>query len=256
MIIRDITVKKTLISGLFGLIALGAGIAQVGAVEISKPSGVVELFTSQGCYSCPPADKIIGKMAKKKDILALGWHVDYWDYLGWKDTFASRSNTERQYRYARSLQERQVYTPQAVINGRAHAVGSDESKIRNAISTFDSVGQGLTASIDVSVKDDNLMIDIASTKASRRKTLWLVYYNNAEKVDVERGENRGKLITYHNVVQDIQMLGMVKNNGLNVELPISEMKRQGYDSCAVILQSMDRQGNPGPIVGASIITDL
>ncbi len=85
---------------------LSVGVLKSGAAEITQPSGVVELFTSQGCYSCPPADKLVGEFSKENKILALSWHVNYWDYLGWKDVFASKSNTERQYRYAKSLEER------------------------------------------------------------------------------------------------------------------------------------------------------
>ena len=252
--------RHKLLTSLYGLIALGASIglsAQgTAAVEISTPKGVVELFTSQGCYSCPPADKIIGKFSKSNEILGLGWHVDYWDYLGWKDIFASKSNTERQYRYARALRERQVYTPQAIINGRIHAVGSQEGKIRSAVSSFENTDEGLTVPLNVVMKGDNLAIDVGHSSLSKKSTLWLVYFNKAQKVNIERGENRGKVLTYHNVVHDIQMLGMVKAAGLSIELPVAEMKRQGFDSCALILQTNDKEGNPGPIVGASVITDL
>ncbi len=96
---------------MFSLIAFAVQGATGYSAEIRHPKAVVEMFTSQGCHSCPPADRIMAKFAREDQILALSWHVDYWDYLGWKDTFASKSNTKRQYAYARSLEEQQVYTP-------------------------------------------------------------------------------------------------------------------------------------------------
>ena len=107
------------------------GVAAPGADE-QKPAkllGVVELFTSQGCNSCPPADAALAKLAARGDVVALGYHVDYWDYLGWSDTLGSKANTERQYAYARGLNRRGVYTPQAVINGRAHTNGGRYGEI-------------------------------------------------------------------------------------------------------------------------------
>lgn len=232
------------------------GLGQVSATEIIKPKGVVELFTSQGCSSCPPADKILGKLAKERDVLALSWHVDYWDYLGWKDSFASQFNTERQRRYAKSLKERNIYTPQAVINGQSHVVGSRENNIRSMIDQQSSSGSGLTVPINASVVGDSLAIDIPASSASDKATLWLVYYNNSNEVAIGRGENSGRTIVYHNVVRDLQMLGMVKAGGLKVELPVSEMKRQGFESCGLLLQTVDGEGNPGRIIGAAIISDL
>ncbi len=189
-------------------------------------------------------------------MLALSWHVDYWDYLGWKDKFASASNTERQRRYARSLKERNIYTPQAIINGQSHVVGSRESNIRALLDTQNASGNGLTVPINAAVVGDSLAIDIPASSSSDNATLWLVYFNNSNEVAIGKGENRGRTIVYHNVVRDLQMLGMVKTSGLKVELPVSEMKRQGFESCGLLLQTVDSEGNPGRIVGAAIISDL
>ena len=244
------------ISTLLTLVFLGLGQFSVSAVEIIKPKGVVELFTSQGCSSCPPADAVLGKLAKERDVLVLGWHVDYWDYLGWKDSFASPANTERQRRYARSLKERNIYTPQAIINGQSHVVGSRERNIRKLLDKQSASGEGLTVPINAFVVGDSLAIDIPASSASNNATLWLVYFNNSSEVAIGRGENSGRSIVYHNVVRDMQMLGMVKTGALKVELPMSEMKRQGFESCGLLLQTVDREGNPGRIVGAAIVSDL
>lgn len=226
------------------------------AAEITQPKAVVELFTSQGCYSCPPADKIIGDYANRSDVLGLSWHVDYWDYLGWKDVFASKSNTQRQYAYAKSLQESQVYTPQAVINGRTHVVGSRKDDIENAINTFEKSNLGMIVPIDTRITETGLEITIKNTADSANATLYMVFFNQEHEVKIKRGENGGKTLTYHNVVHDSQALGMVKANGLEMEFPMAEMKRQGYDGCALILQKSDSAGNPSAIVGATVITDL
>ena len=237
-----------------------AGLAQTAtfgwAVDVIKPKGVVELFTSQGCSSCPPADKVLAEFAREREVLALSWHVDYWDYLGWKDKFASTGNTERQYRYARSLGERNVYTPQAIVNGRAHVIGSKGNQIRNMVDHFNATGSGLVVPIFAQANSDSISVKVPSGEAATGATLWLVYFNNQERVSILRGENTGREITYHNTVHDIQMIGMVKNTGLEMDLPAGEMKRSGYDSCALIVQATDSSGNPGPIVGAVILAGL
>ena len=245
---------KTLLPMLF----IGAlQLQQANAVEVTIPKAVVELFTSQGCSSCPPADKLLGELAMEKDTLALAWHVDYWDYLGWKDSFASKANTTRQRRYAVTLGQNQIYTPQAVVNGRVHVVGSHESKLRKAIAKHSKGSVGLTVPIDTSFSADGMTVNVEATADSQNTTLWIVYFNNSQKVDVKRGENHGKVLEYTNVVQDIQMVGMVDNDqSIHITLPLHEIKRIGADSCALVLQRMTKQGTPGAIVGAAIITDL
>src|SRR5262249_1393689 len=112
--------------------AAAAGDELVEATVVDQPV-VVELFTSQGCNSCPPADALLGKLARRKDVLPLAFHVDYWDYIGWKDPFASKEGTERQYNYGRALGLNMVYTPQMVIDGSQDAVGSDEGAVMRGI---------------------------------------------------------------------------------------------------------------------------
>ncbi len=236
--------------------AFSAGVVTSDAAEITQPKAVVELFTSQGCHSCPPADKLIGEFAKGNEILALSWHVDYWDYLGWKDVFASKSNTERQYRYAKSLHERQVYTPQAVINGRAHAVGSNRKEISKTINGFEDSSQGMIVPINAKMTNESIKITVANSAVAANATLYMVFFNKEHKVAIKQGENSGKTLSYHNVVHNIQTLGMIKSNGLEMEFPVADMKRHGYDGCALILQKNDVEGNPSAIIGATVISDL
>lgn len=218
-----------------------------------KLRGVVEMFTSQGCSSCPPADKVLAKYAAENDILALSWHVDYWNYLGWKDTFSSREFTERQYAYARAFKRRGVYTPQAVINGRTHLVGSHHGEIEATLTSFAKAGKGLDVAIEVANSGDAIRIDTADSAKTDGASLWLVYFNRDEDVVIRRGENRGKTITYHNIVREVALLGMTKGEGVSVTLPMAELKKKGFDACAVILQKNLPSGAPGPILGARIL---
>ena len=226
------------------------------AAEVRQARGVVELFTSQGCSSCPAADRLLDEISTSDDTLALGWHVDYWDYLGWKDTFGDPANTARQRAYARSFGERQIYTPQAVINGRIHVVGSRRNAVLDGVKKFAGSPEGLLVPIEASADDGMLKVSVPLSPQARGATLWMVYYNDREAVDVERGENRGKRITYTNIVRDIEMIGMVKDRALQTEFQLADMQRRGFDSCALILQKTTKHGTPGPIVGAAFIRGM
>lgn len=224
--------------------------APAAAGEIKS---VVELFTSQGCSSCPPADKLLGDYAKRDDVLALAFHVDYWDYLGWRDSFGSADNSERQRAYAQGRGDRNVYTPQAIVNGYGHLVGSRAGQLQNALS-HPRTG---TLPVDVSLvkQDSTLQVQIASDQApTSETTLWLVYFNDEETVEIKRGENRGRSITYHNIVRDIRPLGMWKGGAMQIDLPLAELAKSGYDNCAVLLQAT-RNGQPGAILGAAVLSD-
>lgn len=219
-----------------------------------KPRAVVELFTSQGCSSCPAADRILAEYAKRGDVLALSWHVDYWNYLGWRDTFSKAAFTDRQQRYAASFQRRGVYTPQAVVNGRTHAVGSHHREIENLITSYARSGKGLT--VPVTTRFEGESVRITAGGVDGKATLWIVYFDRRIPVKILRGENRGRTITYHNVVRDFTMLGMTKDGAVDITLPLDEMKRKGFDSCALLLQKATAAGTPGPIVGAAVIGEL
>jgi hypothetical protein len=230
--------------------------APADAFEVKKLNGVVELFTSQGCSSCPPADRILRELATKGETLALAWHVDYWDYLGWKDTFASRANTQRQRGYARSLHESQIYTPQAVINGRTHVVGSNRAAIEGAVARLAGDGQGLLVPIETTVEDGSMKVHVTATGRTGDASLWMVYFNDRALVDVTRGENAGKKLAYSNIVRAVELIGMVKDSDLQTEFRIADLSRRGHDSCALILQQSGPDGSPGPILGAALIRAL
>jgi len=221
---------------------------------VSANPTVVELFTSQGCSSCPPADEILGKLKQRDDVIALTFPVDYWDYLGWKDTLASPAFSKRQRDYARARGDRQVYTPQMVMNGRIHVVGNQESAVERGIKTVakdESIK--LTMSVDgdairVSVKID----DAAKSTASGKATLWLVLFKGAETVKIGRGENSGNTIVYHNVVRQMTPIGMWEGKPMTINLPKSQFVAAGYDGSVVLVQRDDTR----EIIAAAMMDNL
>jgi hypothetical protein len=235
---------------------LGVSFVQAAAGEVKKPAGVVELFTSQGCSSCPPADAILGELAKQGDVIALAYHVDYWDYLGWQDTLATPDNTARQYDYAKTFGARSVYTPQAVINGRTHVKGSNRADISSTLGGFARSGKGLTVDLKVMRAGDSVVVDAGEGADQQKGQIVLVYYDPATPVTIERGENSGTTVTYWNSVTGIQTAGVWHGAAQRYEFPASEITKRGTGGCAVLLQSTGEDGLPGPILGAALIGDV
>ncbi|OCX67232.1 hypothetical protein BFP70_03055 [Thioclava sp. SK-1] len=175
----------------------GSGATQVG----KRPSGpvVVELFTSQGCASCPPADKLFGKISQRKDVIALALHVDYWDYLGWEDPFAQPAFTTRQKAYARASGERMIYTPQLIVSGRKSLVGADPGAVYEALDD----AQNVTSPVSISVSGGKGQYQIelrADPPLDGGAVVQIVRYIPSARVDILRGENAGMEIDYTNVV--------------------------------------------------------
>ncbi len=225
-------------------------VGSVNAGEMRQVSGVVELFTSQGCSSCPPADRVLTELADEGEVIALGYHVDYWDYLGWKDTLGSAEYTARQYGYARTFKERSVYTPQAVVNGKLHLNGAARGKIDREISRI-----GLPVDLSVSKVDERFVIQAGEGNAEvlGDAHLVLVFFDRARDVEIRRGENHGKTITYANIVTGIQTAGMWHGQATSFELPMSEIAKRGDGGCAVLLQVVSKDGSPGAILGAAML---
>ncbi|MDQ2633921.1 MAG: thioredoxin family protein [Pseudomonadota bacterium] len=222
------------------------------AGDILKPRGVVELFTSQGCNSCPPADAVLAELAQQGDVVTLGYHVDYWDYLGWKDTLGSPENTERQKLYGKAFGKREVYTPQAVINGRVHVKAGKREAVDGALTRLENRGEGLSVDIDITRAGDSVMIDAAAAPGGKGNAhLVLVHFDRMKPVTIERGENKGRTITYANPVTNVQTAGMWHGSAQRFELPRSEVNKKG--GCAILLQSVDGDGLPGPIIGAAVV---
>lgn len=232
--------------------AAGLGSALIPAARAQEARPVIELFTSQGCSSCPPADALLMRMAQENRALVLSVPVDYWDYLGWKDTLAKPGFSARQRGYASARSDGQVYTPQAVVNGVAHAIGSDEAALARAEAKARAKKGAMSVPVTARERDGSLIVEAgaATPGGIDRATLWLVPVHRRRNVEIQRGENGGRLITYANVATDYLPIGEWKGAPVRVSLPLSIAKPGGCDGYAILLQGVvdDR---PGPILGAA-----
>ena len=219
------------------------------AATNSQPKAVIELFTSQGCSSCPPADKLLGKLANRNDVIALTFPVDYWDYLGWKDTLASPAYSARQRAYAKARGDGQVYTPQVVIDGAYHAVGSNASAINRSISRSKRVLKNNRIPLSVRTEGDTLLITAGAAPSGARvrpATIWLALVKKSKSVKITRGENRGRTITYHQVVRDMTPVGQWTGQEVTIRLPKQHLQSRDTDGCTILLQ----QDMAGPVLAA------
>src|SRR5208282_3370998 len=190
--------------------ALIAGllIADCTLAGAAEPRALIELFTSQGCSSCPAADKLLGELAADPSLVAISVPIDYWDYLGWKDTLASPAHSARQRAYARVRGDRQVYTPQIIVNGSVHVLGSDRAAIERAVVQTDRNAAIMSAPVLMSVGGGKLNVRVESSgKDHFGGEVWLCPLAKSVLVEIGRGENRGRTVTYHNVVRRWLKLG-------------------------------------------------
>lgn len=249
--VRNIMMKR-----LWLLIPLATCLPAVcfgGEAASAMPRGVVELFTSQGCSSCPQADKAFSRLANDPSVIALSFHVDYWNYLGWKDTMSSAENTRRQYEYAAAFGRSNVYTPQAVLNGRVHVKGGDLPAADMRFQSLTDERQGLDIPVKVVREDDCLDIDIGD--GSGTASVVIAYFSRERQVRIDKGENAGKTITYRNVVQSVETIGMWEGKAIRLTLPLDVMTRDGHEGAAILVQSDGGKGKLGPIRGAALVPD-
>lgn len=227
---------KTLSSLSIALWVLAAQAALAGQAV------VVELFTSQGCSSCPPADRILEELADRDDVIALSYHVDYWDYLGWADELADPAFTGRQRDYARAKGERTIYTPQIIIGGADHVIGAKAMKIANLIQAH----HDRTAPVEVALKRQGGEVTV-SARAARRlpqtATVTLITYLPSRTVNIRKGENAGRTLTYRNIVQGWTPVGKWDGAG---EFRVS--RTMPADMPVVVLI---QEGSAGPILAAA-----
>ena len=204
---------------------------------------VVELYTSQGCSSCPPADDMLAYLATRDDVIALALHVDYWDYIGWVDEFANPEHTRRQQNYARAAGETTIYTPQFVIEGEDIVIGARGMDVADLISRHRQQEQSVDVALDW--EGDLLTIDaeMSEDEADGDYVVQLVQILPEQTVDIRRGENAGRTISYSNVVQSLEVVGQWDGvEPISIEADVS-----GADQVAVIIQ----HGTNGPVVGAA-----
>jgi hypothetical protein len=237
--------------------ALLAGFLVTGVVtaQAGEPRAVLELFTSQGCSSCPPADRLVGQLANDSSIIALSVPIDYWDYLGWRDTLANPAHSARQRAYARARGDGQIYTPQIVVNGSADALGSDQPAIERAIVQTDRRTGVMSLPVIVAVSNGTLNVTVSDAdKAPAAAEVWLCPLAKAVPVAIGRGENRGRTVTYHNVVRNWLKLGTLSAAQSSWNVPVAQIKAEGIDAAAVVVQEGSHD-KPGIILGAAL-TDI
>lgn len=245
------TARTCLLALALPLLMAATAVAQPGVAHAAKLKGVVELFTSQGCSSCPPADEELARLAEQDDVLALSYHVDYWNYLGWADTLSSKANTERQYGYAKTFHRNGVYTPQAVINGQNHVNGADGAAISEMLEKFSTESAGLTVDVSAFMNADELRISIGDGVG--KADIIAVYFDDATTVEIDRGENTGRTITYRHSVREMETVGMWNGHKVNLKLPGSVISAHPGRRCAILLQEVSKDGYPGRILGATEI---
>ena len=212
-----------------------AGIAGTGSVAVAASDRpvVVELFTSQGCSSCPPAEAFLGDLAERDGVIALEFHIDYWDFIGWKDPFAKREFTDRQKGYVRSLGARYVYTPQMVIGGAVHEVGSRRTLVERRIRA-ERAKTMFGPKLEVRKRDGSIVATIGSGQAAGEYDVLFVTFDKPHVTKVKRGENRGMTLTNANVVRDYEHVGTWSGTAIEIEIPVAG--RPGDGGCAVIVQ--------------------
>lgn len=224
---------------LIGAVALG-----VVAPQFARADTLVELYTSQGCSSCPPADELLGKVAQRPDVIALSLHVDYWDYLGWKDSFSQAAFTGRQRDYAQTAGSSMIYTPQLVIGGTDFVVGSKGMEVMESLMRHAEIAEP----IEMGLARDGDQINIEAKALGPLPSEMVVYlaqYTEQESVSIKRGENAGREITYHNVVKNWGRIGvwdgaepLALNGSVALDMPV-----------VVIIQD----GVSGPVLAAERI---
>ena len=216
----------------------------IGSPAVADGPTVVELYTSQGCSSCPPADEILHDLAGQSDVIALALHVDYWDYIGWADIFADPAHTSRQQSYARVAGSRSIYTPQMVVGGADHVIGAKPMEVASLLRSHSAGSTGTRISLERS--GDQLQISGQTAQALRNGTIvQVIRYSPEETVDVRRGENAGRSLSYANIVTEWSYVGEWSGSeDLSMSLTIS-----GEAPVVVIVQ----EPGPGAVMASAVL---
>jgi len=234
---------------LFPSVAGFAAALAIGSVPAAAGPTVVELFTSQGCSACPPADTTLETLRDQPDILALSWPIDYWDRLGWRDTFAMPNNAVRQTAYNKRLGRGGVYTPQMVFDGITECVGSDRTKIRDHIDELRAKSQ-TAIPVALGLEGTSLVVGLPETALDEDVAVRIVWYLGDASVVVGDGENAGRTLHYTNVVRASDVLQDWNGKAASLTLDLAPAGENGADHAAILLQ---KGYGHGPIVGAASI---
>jgi hypothetical protein len=225
------------------ILIAGASVCCATLVNAQSRPAVVELFTSEGCNSCPPAEAYIGELAKRRDVLALAFHVDYWDDLGWRDRFGLPEAVHRQQAYASALRLSSVYTPQVVIDGQHDFVGSDRSSIARALA-----GNRSGVALALSVRDGEVLVDVGAHEKALPCDVLLIAYLREAVSPIGRGENAGRTLKEFNIVRDFRSLGRWEGQKQVYRLRLDSLPSDATD-VAVVIQSVGQ----APIVGVATV---
>lgn len=238
---------------LTGLALVGLYGSHAMAQPPEKPVTVIELFTSQSCYSCPPAEAYLGELSKEDDIVALEYHVDYWNRIvygrhgRWVDEFSSPEMTQRQRAYNLAIRNTGgVYTPQMVIDGREEAVGSRRGEVRQLVRKLRAENPS-PVSVGVSGREDGGISISLPDNLTGGADVWIVTFIRENTTQVVRGENHGKTLTSHNIVRKVRHVGAWDGKAATFDLSQDELALEPGQGCAILVQD-DR---PGPVLGAS-----
>ncbi|WP_264537385.1 DUF1223 domain-containing protein [Flavobacterium sp. N1736] len=178
-----------------------------------KSFALLELYTSEGCSSCPPADELMGKIQNEyegKNVYVLSYHVDYWDKQGWKDIFSNPEYTKRQYDYAEFLGKEPIYTPQLIINGKADYIGSQEATVRNAVKATLSKPAAVDLSLQANLVNNNVEINYNVDGIAKNGQLWIAIVQKSAKSNVKRGENAHRVLLHHQIVRQLHLISLSK----------------------------------------------
>lgn len=237
----------------FMIIALFAGINAFSQNKTDKPAkkgiAVLELFTSEGCSSCPPADVLMGKIQneyKDKEVYVLAYHVDYWDRDGWKDVFSNQDYTKRQYSYARWLGVESVYTPQLVINGKSEHIGSQENIVRTSMTKMLAKPAVADIMLKAAQKNDKLTVSYAISGATGSSVLQLAIVQKTAKTNVKRGENGGRILSHYQIVRRFKstIINTTGKGDTEISLP-KDFNTKDFEVIGFIQDT-----NSGAILGA------
>jgi hypothetical protein len=229
-----------------GLVALAAGWGLPAAAHEPAPV-VVELYTSQGCNSCPPADALLGEIARQPGVIALSFHVDYWNYLGWHDPFSNKKFTYRQKEYAMALRQTGVYTPQMVVQGRRGEVGSDRRAVMQAIADARKAKPGATIVLE-KIEGNRLCAIVSAVNGAKGANVYLALFDRRHATKIPRGENEGKTLTNHHVVREWKKLGQLESEKAEFAITAAGEAGEKRSGAAVLVQ----HGKGGAILGAAI----
>jgi len=232
---------------MLGVIMVALPLGYLFTTALADQPTVVELFTSEGCSSSPAADVLLSELAGRPDVLALSFHVTYWNRMGWADPFATEANTRRQRAYNEVLGRDSVYTPQMIVNGSRQAIGHRPRAVGEAIAASRETAAARRLSIGMTAKDGTVDIAIPRGHTGRQARLLLVRYELRRGKSVKAGENRGQRLRHSNVVRELVDMGPWNGAARTLQVP---MAPAGY-GVAVLVQEFDAAGRPATILGAA-----